>query len=187
MAETNIKKYKTISGVTIFGWYILLCIPLYISLCFIPYFDLYYLLPSFGGNFGLMPKLNKFLGAYSADELNVYNIIVWQTIIVWACLLVLNTIVVRILVFLTATNSLAKSFNLKSYFKKFTILFIFPGGLALIFYFYDIQIMYSGLNNFDYVENKMLEQYVYRQCQLFFTHQAMFSMFLILMTAVDSW
>lgn len=183
LTKPNSRKYLTFAGVTMFGWYLLACVPIFLSLIFIPYFDLFYLFPTFHEGLYIMPKLEKFIGAYSVEEMKKYNIVVWQAITIWSLALIINFIVIRVIAKFTRIKY--EVFNWKRYLKRFFFTLSLPVGFALIFFFYDIKIKYSGLNNFDYVGNMMVAEYVYRQCTLFFAYQALFSLFFLLMTVDD--
>lgn len=131
-----------------------------------------------------MPKLNKFFDTYSLNEIQKYNTIVWNTLILWIAMVVLNFYIAQILHGIeTKDNGLKKRSD--KYFKKFFYASLVPIALSLIFIFTDIQVLRSDANDIDYVNLRLIEDYVYRQCRLFYTFQLIFSPIFLLFATND--
>lgn len=172
------------SGITLIGWHVLLYVLIFISLLLIPILDLYYLFPDHGIDFYVMPKLNKFFDTYSLNEIQKYNTIVWNTLILWIAMVVLNFYIAQILHGIeTKDNGLNKRSD--KYLKKVFYASLAPIALSLIFIFSDIQVLRSGANDIDYVNLRLIEDYVYRQCRLFYTFQLIFSPIFLLFATND--
>lgn len=181
MIDNKQKFYDTGRKFKPLVWHLIFYTILFLSLPFIAIFNIYEFIPNYGFDLYLMPKLNKFLIKYSLEDLKQYNLILWKTIFIWFFLLLLIFVVGQFLNKWQNKRKLSDKLC-KKYFKIFFLTLMLPVIVSLIFLFGDLKSIFSSSNNIDYVNNLLVEEYVFRQSRLFLILQAPFSIFFIMFT-----
>lgn len=166
--------------ITPMAWHLLFYSILFFSLILIPIFNLYSLFPNLGIEFYLMPKLDKFLATYTLEQIEKYNLILWYSYFLWFFLVFSNFFIGQYLNKIQNKKYLRR--KTKKYYKIFLFASLLPMYFSLKFLCGDLKFIFSSANNMDYVQGMLLEEYVFRQCILFFMYQAGCSILFLILT-----